>query len=53
MIDGEEVHQISGIGNNQGDANRIGRDWILRQISRGELRPAEGAEIEVLPLMEP
>jgi hypothetical protein len=53
MIDGEEVHQISGIGNNQGDANRIGRDWILQQIRRGELQPAEGAEIEVLPLMEP
>ena len=52
MIDDEEVHRISGIGNNQADANRIGRDWILQQISRGQLQPAEGAEIEVLPVME-
>ena len=52
MIDGEEVHQISGIGNNQADANRIGRNWILQQISSGQLQPAAGAEVEVVPVME-
>ena len=51
MIDGEEVFRFSGIGNNQNDANQHGRFWILSQIRQGALQPAEGAEIEVLPIM--
>lgn len=51
MIDGEEVYRFSGIGNNQNDANQHGRSWILSQIRQGTLQPAEGAEIEVLPIM--
>ncbi len=51
MIDGEEVYQFSGIGNDQGAANQHGRFWILSQIRQGALQPAEGAEIEVLPIM--
>jgi hypothetical protein len=50
-IDGEEVHRFSGIGNNQGDANRIGRDWIIGQVRQGTLRPATYAEIEITPIM--
>jgi hypothetical protein len=50
-IDGEEVHRFGGMGNNQGDANRIARDWILQQIRAGQLQPAEGADIEVVPVM--
>lgn len=52
MIDGEEVTTLTGIGNNQADANRIGRGWVLQQISRGQLQPAAGAEVEVVPVME-
>jgi hypothetical protein len=51
LIDGEEVYQFSGIGNNQGDANRVGRDWILQQIRQGTLQPVDGADIEILPVM--
>jgi putative chitinase len=51
VVDGEEVYRFSGAGNNQGDANRIGRDWILQQIRQGTLNPVEGAGIEVLPVM--
>ena len=51
MIDGEEVFRFSGIGNDQGLANQHGRFWILSQIRQGALQPAEGAEIEVLPIM--
>ena len=50
-VDGEEVYRFSGVGNNQGDANRIGRDWVLGQIRQGTLAPVAGAEIEVLPIM--
>jgi hypothetical protein len=45
------VYKFSGAGNNQGDANRIGRDWILQQIRQGTLNPVDGAGIEVLPVM--
>ena len=51
MIDGEEVYRFSGIGNDQGLANQHGRYWVLGQIRQGTLQPAEGAEIEVLPIM--
>ena len=51
MIDGEEVWRFRGVGNNQGDANRIGRDWVLDQIRQGSLSPVEGADVEVLPVM--
>jgi len=51
MIDGEEVYQFGGIGNSQADANRVGRDWILQQIRQGTLNPANGADVEVLPVM--
>jgi hypothetical protein len=48
-IGGRPVHQISGIGNNQGDANRIAQQWILQQGS-AFLRQHQGGEVEVLPL---
>lgn len=51
LINGEEVYQFGGAGNNQGDANRVGRDWVLQQVRRGTLNPANGADIEVLPVM--
>lgn len=51
MFNGEELTRIAGIGNNQADANRVGRDYVLQQIRSGRLSPVEGAEIEVLPVM--
>ena len=48
-VDGEEVHRFSGIGNNQMDANRIGREWARSQISQGLLYPA--GDIEITPIM--
>jgi non-homologous end joining protein Ku/Zn-dependent peptidase ImmA (M78 family) len=51
LINGEEVYQFGGIGNNQSDANRVGRDWILQQIRQGTLNPGNGADIEVVPVM--
>lgn len=51
IVDGEEVYRFSGIGNNQGDANRVGRDWILQQVRQGTLAPADGADVEILPVM--
>jgi hypothetical protein len=42
---GEEVTQIHGIGNNQGDANRIAAEW-LRQNGYG----VSGEGYEVVPL---
>ena len=48
-VDGEEVYRFSGIGNNQADANRVGREWARNQISQGLLYPA--GDIEVLPIM--
>jgi hypothetical protein len=51
MIDGEEVWRFRGVGNNQGDANRIAQTWILDQIRQGSLSPVEGADVEVLPVM--
>jgi len=48
-LDGEEIHRFSGIGNNQMDANRIGRAWARDQINQGLLYP-EG-EIEITPIM--
>ena len=52
MIDGEEVYRFGGAGNNQGDANRIAREWITQQIRRGTLNPAENADITVVPVMQ-
>ena len=51
MIDGEEVWRFRGVGNNQGDANRIAQTWIQDQRSQGSLSPAPGADVEVLPVM--
>ena len=48
-VDGEEVYRFSGIGNNQMDANRVGREWARNQISQGLLYPA--GDIEVTPIM--
>jgi hypothetical protein len=51
MIDGEEVWRFRGVGNSQIDANRIAQTWILDQIRNRQLRPVDGADIEVLPVM--
>lgn len=48
-LDGEEIHRFSGIGNNQMDANRIGRAWAQDQIRQGLLYPA--GDIEITPIM--
>jgi hypothetical protein len=51
MLDGEEVWRFRGVGNNQGDANRIAQTWLQDQRSQGLLSPAPGADIEVVPVM--
>jgi len=51
MIDGEEVWRFRGVGNNQADANRIAQLWLRDQRGQGLLSPAEGADIEVVPVM--
>jgi hypothetical protein len=51
LVGGQEVYRFGGVGNSQADANRIGRDWILQQIRQGTLNPVEGANIEILPVM--
>ena len=48
LIDGQPVHRISGIGNNQGDANRHAQQWILSQGS-SFLRQHQGGEVQVVP----
>ena len=48
-VDGEEVYRFSGIGNNQMDANRVGREWARNQISQGLLQPV--GDIEITPIM--
>lgn len=48
-LDGEEIHRFGGIGNNQMDANRVGREWARNQIRQGLLYPA--GDIEVFPVM--
>jgi hypothetical protein len=45
LPDGREVTQIHGIGNNQGDANRIAAQW-LRNNGYG----VSGEGYEVVPL---
>jgi len=51
MLDGEEVWRFRGVGNNQGDANRIAQTWLQDQRSQGLLSPAPGADVEVVPIM--
>jgi hypothetical protein len=51
LIDGEEVHRFSGVGNVQADANRVGQRWVLDQIRQGLLNPVPGASVEVVPVM--
>ena len=48
-VDGDEVYRFSGVGNNQMDANRVGREWAREQIRQGLLYPA--GDIEVVPIM--
>ena len=52
LIDGEEVHRFGGVGNIQDDANRVGQRWVLDQIRRGLLSAAEGADVEIVPIMD-
>jgi len=51
MVDGEEVYRFGGVGNNQGDANRVAREWLTQQIRNRSLHVAASANIEVLPIM--
>ena len=46
MVNGEEVHRFSGIGNNQSDANRVAAQW-LRNNGQG----VSGEGFEVVPIM--
>jgi pyrimidine deaminase RibD-like protein len=46
LVNGEEVHRFSGIGNNQGDANSVAAQW-LRNNGRG----VSGEGFEVVPIM--
>jgi len=51
-VNGQEIHRLSGIGNNQGDANRKAQEWLLAAIRNGRYNPPpESAEIEVVPEM--
>jgi hypothetical protein len=52
MVDGEEVYRFGGVGNNQGDANRVGRRWVQQQIQQGALDIANDADVEVVPITE-
>jgi hypothetical protein len=49
LENGQEVTQLRGIGNNQGDANRIAREWMLRQPA-AFLRQHQGEGVEVVPI---
>jgi hypothetical protein len=52
MIDGEEVWRFRGpAGEGQANANRIAQLWLRDQRSQGLLSPAEGADLEVVPVM--
>jgi hypothetical protein len=46
LVNGEEVHRFSGVGNNQSDANRVAAQW-LRNNGRG----VSGEGFEVYPIM--
>jgi hypothetical protein len=46
LVNGQEVHRFGGIGNNQGDANRIAAAW-LRNNGMG----VSGEGFEVYPVM--
>ena len=46
LVNGEEVHRFSGVGNNQSDANRVAATW-LRNNGRG----VSGEGFEVYPIM--
>jgi len=46
LVNGEEVHRFSGVGNNQSDANRVAAQW-LRDNGRG----VSGEGFEVYPIM--
>jgi len=46
LVNGEEVHRFSGIGNNQSDANRVAAQW-LRNNGQG----VSGEGFEVVPIM--
>jgi hypothetical protein len=49
LENGQEVTQIHGIGNSQADANRIAREWMLRQPA-AFLRQHQGEGVEVVPI---
>lgn len=49
LVGGEEVHRFWNRAD-QGEANTAARQWILDQIRRGLLSPAEGADVEVVPV---
>jgi len=46
LVNGEEVHRFSGVGNNQADANRVAATW-LRNNGMG----VSGEGFEVYPIM--
>ncbi len=50
LVGGQEVHRFWNRAN-QGEANGVAQTWVLDQIRRGLLRPEEGAEVEVVPIM--
>ena len=51
MVGGEEVYRFSGVGNNQGDANRVASQWVQTQQNQGLLDLGDNTSIEVLPVM--
>ena len=51
MVGGEEVYRFSGVGNNQGDANRVASQWVQTQQDQGLLNLGDNTSIEVLPVM--
>jgi len=49
LVAGEEVHRFWNRAN-QGEANTAASQWVRDQIRRGLLSPAEGADVEVVPV---
>ena len=46
---GQELYRFSGVGNSQGDANRVAQQWVNAQRAQGNVIDAR--EVDVLPVM--
>jgi hypothetical protein len=46
---GQELYRFGGVGNSQGDANRVAQQWVNTQRAQGNAIDAR--EVDVLPVM--